>query len=322
MFNHKTVLVTGAAGFIGANLVYKLASLNNQIHIFVKKSSNLWRLKNIIKKIKIHYIEFNNTKQIERVVQKINPEIIYHLAAHGAYSFQTNQLEIIKTNIFGTAKLLTALNSVNYQCFVNTGSSSEYGFKNKPMKETDLLEPNSFYAATKAAATYLCGVFGKNLNKPIVTLRPFSVYGPYEEPARFIPTVITNIIQGKPIKLTAKDIRRDFIYIDDVIDCYLKIPLVINKKIYGEVFNIGTGQQYSNDEVANLIIKIMRKKAIIKKGGYQERSWDTNFWVAETSKANEYLKWKAKYQLEDGLTKTVNWFKNYENFESIYCQRS
>ncbi len=315
---NKIVLVTGAAGFIGANLVRKLTSLNNKVHVFVKKSTNLWRLKDIIKRINIHNIALDDLKQLEKLVKQFRPEIIYHLAAHGSYSYQTDPLAIIKTNILGTVNLITTCNSLNYQCFVNTGSSSEYGFKNKPMKETDFLEPESFYAATKAASSYYCQVHAKTFGKPIVTIRPFSVYGPYEEPSRLIPTVITNILKGKPIKVTAKKIRRDFIYIEDLVDCYLKIPLIISKELYGEVFNAGTGRQYSNDKVVKTIIKIMKKKAIIQKGAYQERSWDTDFWVADISKAKRELRWKPKYKLEEGLIKTVNWFKNYEGFNTIY----
>lgn len=311
MFRNQTILVTGAAGFIGANLVKKLIIFNNDIHIFVKKSTNLWRLKDNLTKIKIHYTSLNNLRQLEKTLKKINPKIIYHLATHGGYSYQTDQLEIIKTNILGTTNLLTALNSLDYQCFINTGSSSEYGFKKKPMKEDDLLEPNSFYAATKATSTYLCQVFAKTYQKPIITLRPFSVYGPYEEPTRLIPTIITNIIQKKPVKITAKDVKRDFIYIDDVIDCYLKIPLLINKKLYGEIFNIGTGKQYSNLDIAKKIIKIMKKQVIIQKGAYQERKWDTNFWVADISKSKKYLKWQAKVSLTDGLKKNVKWWTNF-----------
>ncbi|MCL5072241.1 MAG: NAD-dependent epimerase/dehydratase family protein [Actinobacteria bacterium] len=318
MISKKNILITGAAGFIGANLVRKLIGGNN-IHIFVKKSTNLWRLKDILHEVKIHHISLDNLKQIKQAVKRIQPQIIYHLAAHGSYPQQKDSIAMIKTNIFGTANLISALDQISYICFINTGSSSEYGFKSKPMKEIDILTPESFYAATKATTTYLCQVFAKSRHKPIITARPFSVYGPYEEPTRLIPTVVKNFILSKPVLLTPKKVRRDFIYIDDFIDFYLQVPRKINRNIYGEVFNVGTGKQHSNEEIVNIVSKILKKKVIIRKNAYKNRSWDSDYWVANVEKAKKTICWKPNNTLLQGLTKTVNWFLEYENFREIYC---
>ncbi len=318
MLKGKNVFVTGAAGFIGANLVRKLIKFNNRVHIFIKKSTDLWRLKDILNKIHIHYSSLEEPKQLIEVFQQYHPQIIYHLAAYGTYPNQSEVSEMIKTNILGTANLISSLNSFNYECFINTGSSSEYGLKNKPMQENDLLEPVSFYGITKVSSTYLCCVFAKTYQKPIITLRPFSVYGPYEKPTRLIPTLISRISQNKLINLTIKNITRDFIYIDDLIDCYLQIPSVINPKIYGEVFNIGTGQQYSNEAVAYLISRLIKKQVRIKFGAYPTRAFDTHFWVADITKIKKILQWKPKYKLQDGLKKTILWFKNHEEVRKIY----
>lgn len=318
MISHQNILITGAGGFIGANLLYQLIPQKNTLHLIIKKTSNLWRIKKVLPSVKLYNVSLVDIKGLTKIIKRIKPTIIYHLAVHGAYPQQKNQIEIIGTNLIGTANLLIASSSINYKCFVNTGSSSEYGFKQKPMKETDLLEPNSFYAATKAAATYFCQVIAKSHHKPIITLRPFSVYGPFEEPTRFIPTVISRILKNQPVLLTSDKIRRDFIYIEDIINAYLKIPAVINKRIYGEVFNLGTGKQYTNDQVVRTIKNLLRKKIVIKKGAYQRRSWDSNFWVADISKSKKILRWKAKYGLEKGLEKTIKWFtKNYE-YSTVY----
>ncbi len=240
------------------------------------------------------------------------------MAAYGNYSYESDPINIIKTNLIGTANLIWSLNSINYECFINTGSSSEYGFKSKPMKESDLLEPNSFYAALKASSTYFCQVVARSFNKPIITLRPFSVYGPYEEPKRFVPTVINNILSNKPIQLTAKKAHRDFIYIDDVINCYIKATKQIKQKIYGEAFNVGTGVQYSNDDIVRFITIIDGKKIIIVKGGYKNRSWDSDFWVSDISKSRNLLNWQPQYTLQMGLKKTYNWFKKNNEYRKIY----
>lgn len=318
MVHHKRILITGAAGFIGAHLVKKLLSSKNTLHIFIRKTTNLWRIKDIESYLKLYTVSLENHEEIKKIVNKIKPEIIYHLAAYGNYSYESDPINIIKSNLIGTANLIWSLNSINYECFINTGSSSEYGFKSKPMKESDLLEPNSFYAALKASSTYFCQAVARSFNRPIITLRPFSVYGPYEEPKRFVPTVITNILSNKPIQLTAKKAHRDFIYIDDVINCYIKATKQIKQKIYGEAFNVGTGIQYSNEDIVRFITTINGKKVIIVKGGYKNRSWDSDFWVSDISKSRNLLNWQPKYTLQMGLKKTYNWFKKNNEYRKIY----
>ena len=157
----------------------------------------------------------------------------------------------------------------------------------------------------------LCQVFAKAYRKPIVTLRPFSAYGPFEEKTRFIPTIIKAVINNKPIKLTAGKQRRDFIYIDDVTDIYIK-SISKGKKLLGQILNMGTGIEYTNDEVIKTLFKITGKKAKVEKGAFPNRMWDTSHWVADISKTKKLLKWDTKFSLEKGLKKTYEWSKNNE----------
>lgn len=303
------VLITGGAGFIGANLVNKLLKLNYNVSLIVKNSTNLWRIKNILPKIKLHKTDFFDTNNLKKIIEKINPSVIFHLATYSAYRDQEASIEMINTNIKGTLNLLNATKDINYDIFVNTGSSSEYGIKNIPMKESDLLEPISFYAATKAFATLLCQVFAKIYGKPIVTLRPFSVYGPLEEKERFIPTVIKSIIENNPIKLTPGDQRRDFIYVQDVVDVYIK-TISYGKKLSGLILNMGTGIEYTNDEVVKTLFKVAKKKVKVDKGAFPNRIWDNQHWVADISKTKKILNWEPKHSLENALRKTYLWYKN------------
>lgn len=310
----KTVFITGAGGFVGANLTRKLCSLGLNVHIIVKPESNLWRLEDIKNKITIHKGNLLNKKTLSTLLPKIKPNIIYHLAAHGAYSLQNNAEEIIRVNILGTTNLLDATKNIDYDSLVITGTSSEYGFKKDPMKEDDILEPTSFYAASKASTTLLAQVFAREYKKPINILRPFSVYGPYEEETRFIPTIINALHQGKDISLTSGTQRRDFIYIDDVIDAYL---LFLSKKFpEGEVFNLGTGKEYTNGEIVKMLFKVTGIKTNIKKGKYPKRKWDSSHWVADISKSKRQLKWKPKVALEEGLKKTYKWWVSRKKNEN------
>jgi len=305
----KRVLITGGAGFIGANLIRKLLKLNYSVNLILRKSSNLWRIKNILNKVKIYKVDLLDKKQLTKIVVRINPDFIIHLATYSNYRKQTDAKEMIDINIKGTLNLLLASKDIDYKLFINTGSSSEYGIKNEPMKETDLLEPMSFYAATKASATFLCQIFAKEYQKPIVTLRPFSVFGPYEEKNRFIPTIIKAVIENKSIKLTPGNQRRDFIYVDDIVDIYIK-SLSYGKKLSGQILNMGTGIEYANDEVVKALFKTTNKKVKIEKGAYPKRIWDTSHWIADMSKTKRVLNWKPKFTLGKGLRYTYNWFKD------------
>jgi len=305
----KSVLITGGAGFIGTNLIKELLRLNYSVNLILKKSSDPWRIKDILNKIKTYHVDLLNRKKLTEIINSINPNFIIHLATYSDYRNQADVKEMTDVNIKGTLNLLLASKNVDYNIFINTGSSSEYGIKDEPMKENDLLEPISFYAVTKASTTLLCQVFAKEYQKPIVTLRPFSAYGPYENKTRFIPTVIKAIIKNKPIKLTPGNQRRDFIYVKDIVDIYIK-TLSYGKKLSGQILNMGTGIEYTNDEVVEALFKVTGKKVNIEKGAFPKRLWDTSHWVADISKTKRVLKWKPRFDLEKGLRETYFWFKN------------
>ena len=237
----KTYFVTGASGFIGSCMVRRLVKEKECVHILLRSQANVWRIRDILNAVTVHIADFSSEKKLIDIIKRVRPSIIYHFAAYGAYPHQQDGRRAIKTNIEGTWNLLKATEKYDYELFVNTGSSSEYGFKDKPMKETDMLEPASYYATTKAAQTLMCTYEAKKLNKPIVTIRPFSVYGPYEEPSRFLPQLMLSMFTQKTMKLVDPSIARDFIYIDDILNAYRSISAL--KKFPGEVFNIGSGIQ-------------------------------------------------------------------------------
>ncbi len=313
MNGKKSIVLTGAAGFIGANLTRTLLKNNFDVHIIIKKTTNIWRIKNVLSKTTCHYGDLTNSKHVTNVLSKVKPFAIYHLATYGSYPQQTNIDTMIEVNIKATYNLLIASKNIPYHIFVNMGTSSEYGWKNKPMKETDYLKPVSFYGTTKASAALLCQTFAYIFQKPIVTIRPFSVYGPYEQGNRFIPTIMNAIIHDTPIKLTKEMVRRDFIFVDDVVDALIKL-LTVNGDIRGEIFNLGIGKEYSNEEVVKMLFTITRKKVKVLRGGYKKRSWDTTHWVANISHMKKLLSWKPSFSLEMGLHTTYQWFHDHTKF--------
>jgi len=305
------ILITGASGFIGSNLLRFFISKGISVNIILRKKSNIWRIKDIIDKAKIFYVDLTEKENLANVIQKIKPKSIFHLAAYGAYSHQ-NQAMLIKSNILdATVNLINECKKFKFRTFINTGSNSEYGFKRKKMKESDLLTPNSYYAVFKAATTLFCQ-YESILNKlPIITVRPFHVYGPYEKPTRLVPTLIKNLLNNKDTPLVSPDIVRDLIFIDDAINLYLTIAS--RPSIKGDIFNIGTGTQKTIEEIYLNLSELLHCNIKPKWNSMKMRYWDQKIWKADMSKIKKKFKWKPKHNLKQGLTKTITWHKKFYN---------
>ena len=152
----QPILITGASGFVASNLVRYFVSKKIKINILLNQKTNIWRIKDIIHKTNFFYSDLGNEKDIRRIIKKIKPKTIFHFAAHGAYSNQTDSKLIKKTILNGTFNLINECKKYGFNNFINTGSSSEYGFKKKRMSENDVLVPNSYYSVFKSSATLLC----------------------------------------------------------------------------------------------------------------------------------------------------------------------
>ena len=303
------ILITGGAGFLGANLTRKLLEENEDIHLILSPKTNTWRINSISNKLSIHTVDLTDKEKVETTIKSIKPEIIYHLATHGAYASQVSEERIIATNIIGLMNILNACKTVGFKKFINTGSSSEYGFKKEPMKERDILEaPYSCYAFTKASATLYAQYFAKKYDLPVITLRLFSVYGDYEEPKRFVPSLITNTLKNNPTPLASPDTARDFIYVEDVINAYLS---VCKKSLEpGEIFNVGSGEQKTIKEVVETVMQITKRNIPLVWNSFSSRAWDTNTWQADISKIRDSVGWHPKHTLVEGIIKTISWIKN------------
>lgn len=304
-------LVTGISGFVGAGLAKKLLEKGWEVHGIIRPSSNLWRLSEVKKEIHFHKGSITNEDFVKTVFQKIRPDAVFHLAVYGAYPSQKEVSVILNTSVLSTFFLLNVAKLSGVRVFVNSGSSSEYGTKEHPMREDEHIDPNSYYAVGKAAQTLLGRHFAKEEGLPVITLRLFSVYGPFEEPGRLVPNVVLNALHGKEISLADSLIARDFVYLDDVTDAYL---LAAQKpELSGEVFNIGTGVQRTLKELADVVISKTNSHSPIVCGKYEKRSFDTHIWVADIHKARSLLGWEPRYNLNSGLKENISWFKKNSN---------
>ncbi|MHB0977125.1 MAG: NAD-dependent epimerase/dehydratase family protein [Candidatus Aquicultorales bacterium] len=302
----KRVLVTGASGFLGSNLVRRLLDEGARVYAFVRETSDLWRLGDLVSELEFLKSDLVNAPVVSDFLRKVDPHIIYHAAARGALSHHKNARDILASNVMGTYILLEAASAIDYERFVFIGGSTEYGAKAEPMKETDSLDPLTFYGATKAAADMLCRQHAIEHHRPIVTLRAFSIYGPWEGPTRLIPSAIRAGLEGAVLPLTRPGYSRDFVFVDDVVAACLKAT--VKSLEPGEVINIGGGEQHTNEEVVGILGDLLGREIEVETGAYPARANDKKFWVADNRKAREMLGWMPEHSLRQGLYKTVEWY--------------
>lgn len=313
----KRVLLTGGTGFVGANLTRRLLREGHEVHLLVHGDYTSWRIAGIASEVQLHQVDLSDADRLSTVVERIRPDWIFHLAAYGAYSSQMNIHKMIQTNITGTVNLVEACLKTGFDSFVNTGSSSEYGFKGYAPSETDWIEPNSNYAITKASATLFCRYIAMSRHTRLVTLRLYSVYGPYEDPTRLIPTLIVRGLQGELPLLVQPNVARDYVFIEDVDDAYM-IAVSKDEKEFGAIYNIGTGIETSLLKVVENTRVAMRIAVEPQWGSMPNRSWDTAVWLADNRRAREKLGWHPKYTFEQGLLRTIEWFRGNQDMTGFY----
>lgn len=304
----KRVMITGATGFVGANLTRRLLEDGHEIHLLVRRGYAPWRIQAIRSDLKIHEVDFSDEESVAAGVALSRPEWVFHLAAHGAYSHQTDLRQMLRTNIIGTVNLLETCVKAGFEAFVNTGTSSEYGYKDHPPHETEHLDPNSPYAVTKACATQYCRYAGQSRRVNTSTLRLYSAYGPFEEPTRLMPTLIVRGLNGRLPPLVDPDVSHDFIYIKDIEEAYILAASRLDQEP-GVIYNVGTGIQTSMRELVQMVRRVMGINVEPQWGSMPDRQWDTRVWVADNRRIGAALGWKPHYTLEHGFSRMIAWFR-------------
>lgn len=306
-----THLITGGSGFVGSNLIRTLIKKkNNELTLLTRNDSDLWRINDLLSKINVVKTDLSNYKVLQDKISRINPDFVYHLGAYGGYPFQTIKQKIFQVNIINSVNLFQSLSKCdNLKLIINFGSSSEYGNKSVPMKEDDECNPNTPYGISKLTQTKIAQFYNKNEKLPITTLRLFSIFGPFEEPGRLIYDIMNAIIKEKPIELSSPFPRRDYVFVNDLIDAIEIITKSKNTK--GEIFNIGSGKMHSVEDVVNTILKITKSENKILWNVKQKRVFDDKIpWSSNTEKMKKELKWEPRHTFTEGLQLTYEWFLN------------
>ena len=322
----KRVMVTGAAGFIGAVLslelakrgyqIYGIDNLNDYYDVKLKKD-RLSRLEEVIN-FQFKKLDISEKEQLSSTFEKFKPEIVINLAAQAGvrYSIQ-NPDSYTKSNLVGFANILECCRHFCVEHLIFASSSSVYG-KNKkiPFSEDDNVDrPVSYYAATKKSNELMAAAYSELYKLRITGLRFFTVYGPWGRPD-MAPWLFTQaILSGKPIKVfNYGKMRRDFTYIDDIVNGV--IGLVDLEGARQELFNI---YNIGNNEPEELgyFIEIIEKECGVKaiKEYLPMQMGDVPVTYADISKLNELTGFKPQISLEEGLKRFISWFKEYHRVD-------
>jgi nucleoside-diphosphate-sugar epimerase len=295
-------LVTGAGGFIGCALTRRLLDSGDEVHVVVRPGSSSWRV-GALSRASIHRGDLVDAAWTASVIQRVQPDVVFHCAAHGAYSFERDIDAIVTTNVLGTLNVLRAMSAGGCTLMVNSGSSSEYGDIDHAPAEDEPARPNSVYAASKAAATWLGTMAERELGVRVVTLRLYSVYGPFEDPRRLMPTLCAHARRGLWPPLAEPWVVRDYIYIDDVVDAYVLASTASVARIY----NVGSGTECSLRDLVETARRVFGVTAEPRFGAYPNRDWDVRCWRADPSAIASELGWAPSVGLEDGLRRFADW---------------
>ena len=314
----KRVLVTGGAGFIAANFIrhllaktpYEVVSLDALTY-----AGNVENLADVMSHERLSFVhgDIRDADLVASVVSECDVIVNAAAESHVEKSIEEGGGEFVTTNVEGTQILLDAIRAAPVERFILISSSEVYGTAEyAPMDEVHPLNPRSPYAATKAGADRLAYSYFVTYGLPIVIVRPFNNYGPRQHPEKVIPRFITHALDDEPVPIHGDGhASRDWLYVDDdaeAIEAIIETPI---ERVAGEVLNVATGIDVSIAEIADLVLELLAKPSALKVN-VPDRPGQVDRHIGSTEKIERLTGWKARTRFEDGLARTVAWYRDNE----------
>lgn len=317
---NKDVVVTGAGGFIASHLTEELVRRGANVKAFVHYNSrNDWGLLNLVEKDVLEKVEIlsgditdpffvkNATKDVD---------IVFHLAALIGipYSYVAPE-NYVNVNIKGTLNVLQAGLDNDVSKIVHTSTSETYGTAEyTPIDEAHPLKGQSPYSASKIGADKIAESYYRSFDLPVATIRPFNTFGPRQSARAIIPTIISQVLTKDEIHVGSLTPIRDLTFVKDTVNGFIEIGT--SERSVGEVINIGTGSGVSIGELLQRILTITGKediKVVEDQNRIRPGKSEVMELICDNSKAKQLLEWSPEYTLDEGLTETIEWIREYTN---------
>jgi dTDP-glucose 4,6-dehydratase len=314
------VLVTGGAGFISSNFIrhllehtpYEVVSLDALTY-----AGNLENLADLLAHERLSFVQGDicDARLVRELVSGVDVIVNAAAESHVAKSIEDGAAEFVTTNVEGTQILLDAIRETPVERFVLVSSSEVYGTAERvPMDEEHPLNPRSPYAATKAGGDRLAYAYFVTYGLPVVIARPFNNYGPRQHPEKVIPRFITQALADEPLTIHGDGhASRDWLYVDDdaeAIESIIEAPL---DRVAGKVLNVATGVDIPVAEIADRVLDLLGKPASLKTH-LDERLGQVDRHLGSTEKISELTGWRARTSFDEGLERTVAWYRENESW--------
>lgn len=304
-------LVTGGAGFVGANLVRRLLSDGHNCHVLARPSTSLWRLPRDHPGLSVHRVDLTDLETLVPCLAHAEGGVVFHLAAAGGHpESAAGRLAMFGDTVIGTACLLEGLRQYRPARLVCTGSLFEHAISTEIHRESDATDPAGFRGMAKACATLACREFSLDTGVPAVNLRPYTVYGPWEQPGRLLPRALVSALTGQELPLVDQPSKHDYIYVEDVVDALLKAAMLDGGR--GEVINIASGEETSVTELVAVVESVVGKSLQRAAAPYPASGREAPACRVDISLASHWLNWTPTTSLQSGLAQTAAWLQSHE----------
>lgn len=302
-FKDKNILITGANGFVGKHLFYKLSQLGANVHgISLTVSSS-----------DISKVDILDYKKIDQIVRDKKIDICYHLAGESTVeSGQSNPFSTFRINIDGTLNILEIARNRNLERIIIASTSHVYGKNEVPYLESYIPKPSRPYETSKACTDLIAQSYADSYDLPVLIPRFVNIYGPGDlNFTRLIPKMIKQIITNNEVVLWGGNVIRDYLYIDDAVKAYIDLASVNIEKIEeNRIFNFGGGNTIAVKELVEKIIQHSNRDVkIVKIDEMREDEIKSQY--VSFAKAKKLLGWIPQISLDEGLNKTISWYMSY-----------
>ena len=260
--NPLKVFITGATGFLGFHVVQRLLVRGHSVVAGHRAHSDLWRLKAVRGSLELVETDLSSRTSIENALRNHPSDVIIHCAAYGVKYEEQDVNQAFRVNVQGTSHLILAAKEVGISRFIHIGSCFEYGSKNHPIHENEVLEPTSLYGVSKASGTLLALLLSKQNNVPLAVVRLFGLWGPLEGKDRLVPQIIYHCLSGIPLKLTGCEQIRDYIFVEDAADMLVDLVEIPEFNSY-EIFNLASGIPIKLKEFVTKIASLFHQEDLM-----------------------------------------------------------